>query len=350
MTSCFNEENQIQLSIFTSMKPLHNFFLLLVLFLAVSFIFVQQEHLSIFRRLPNDFPKMLIPEGNELTKARVALGKKLFFEKGLSINETVACNTCHKPELAFADNQAVTPGVYGRLGVRNAPTLTNVGYNPTYLFDGFLETLEKQAIVPIEEHAEMAFNIIEVMKRLRKNPEYVKLAKKAYNRELDPFVITRSLGAFQRTLISYQSPYDDHKNGKRKLSAQAKRGMDLFFDELHCANCHNGFNFTDFTTKNNGLYETYADSGRMRVTKKEEDRDLFKVPTLRNIALTAPYMHDGSINSLTEVIKHYESGGLPNRHKSPLLQPFYLSDEDRTCLVIFLESLTDSKFIKRHMK
>jgi len=303
---------------------------------------------GVFKRLPSYFPKMDIPEGNKITKSRVALGKKLFFDKRLSIDGTIACNTCHHPAKAFADNQAITPGVQGRLGTRNAPTLTNVGFNPTYLFDGFLETLEKQAIVPIEEHAEMAFNIVEITKRLKSVPEYQKLAQKAYKRDLDPYVITRALGTFQRTLISYQSKYDLALKKKEKLNESEQKGKDLFFNTLHCTQCHNGFNFTDFSTKNNGLYPVYADSGRMRVTKLETDRDLFKVPTLRNIGLTAPYMHDGSFKTLDEVIRHYESGGFPNKNKSPHLKPFVLSDEDRKNLISFLNALTDEKFIHRH--
>lgn len=300
------------------------------------------------RKLPKSFPKMTFPEGNEPTATRVALGKKLFFDKRLSINQTIACNSCHHVKLAFADNQAITPGVKGRIGVRNAPTLTNVGFNPTLLFDGFLETLEKQAIVPIEEHAEMAFNIVEIVKRLEKVPEYQTMSNNAYDRDLDSYAITRALGSYQRTLISYQSPYDMSIKGKEKLSSSASKGKDLFFNSLHCTKCHNGFNFTDFSVQNNGLYETYADSGRMRVTKLESDRDLFKVPTLRNIALTAPYMHDGSIGSLEEVIRHYEMGGKSNKNKSPHLKPFTLSDEDRLNLIEFLHALTDKKFIERH--
>lgn len=300
------------------------------------------------RALPKDFPEMIIPDGNKITKARIALGKKLFFEKRLSFDQTIACNTCHHPKMAFADNRPVTPGVAGRLGTRNAPTLTNVGYNTTYLFDGFLETLEKQAIVPIEEHAEMAFNVVEVMKRLQKDPEYVKMAQKAYKRDIDPYVITRALGTFQRTLVSYQSPYDLNKKGKTKLSASSEKGKDLFFNQLHCTKCHNGFNFTDFSTQNNGLYPHYADSGRMRVTQLESDRDLFKVPTLRNISLTAPYMHDGSFPTLESVIRHYESGGKNNPNKSSILVPFSLSDEERNNLISFLKDLTDQHFIKRH--
>lgn len=324
---------------------------ILSFFAIVSCSLIKKWHkpIGILKRIPKDFPEMIIPEGNEITGARVALGKKLFFDKSLSINNSIACNSCHNPKLAFADNRAISPGVDGRLGVRNAPTLTNVGYNPTYLFDGFLETLEKQAIVPIQEHAEMAFNVVEVERRLKKNPVYVKMAQKAYKREIDPYVITRALGAYQRTLVSYESPYDQNNKGKHKLSASESRGMNLFFNVLHCAKCHGGFNFTNFTTQNNGLYTQYADSGRMRTTKLESDRDLFKVPTLRNISLTAPYMHDGSMNSLDDVIRHYESGGAPNKNKSPHLKPFELTDEDRMNLIHFLKTLTDQKFIERHI-
>ncbi len=332
------------------MQSLWKYTFLFLLFIASSFVLLKKESFVSYRleKLPKDFPKMFIPEGNEITELRVQLGRKLFFEKRLSIDQTIACNTCHNPKLAFADNQSITPGVGGRLGTRNAPTLTNVGFNPTYLFDGFLETLEKQAIVPIEEHAEMAFNIIEVMKRLQKDPDYVELAKKAYDRDLDPYVITRALGTFQRTLVSCTSPYDLSKKKKYKMTKSEKRGKDLFFNQLYCTKCHNGFNFTDFSTQNNGLYEVYADSGRMRVTKLEVDRDLFKIPTLRNIALTVPYMHDGSLKSLEEVIRHYESGGKNNPHKNPIIQPFTLSDAERNDLIAFLKTLTDERFIKRH--
>ena len=325
-------------------------FLFLVLFSMLCYGMIEKSYEANLRikKLPKDFPRMIIPEGNELTKSRVELGKKLFFDKGLSIDYSISCNSCHHPKFAFADNRAISPGVEGRLGIRNAPTLTNVGFNPNFLFDGFVETLEKQSVVPIEEHAEMAFNIVEVANRLKQNVKYAALAKTAYNREMDPYVITRALGAYQRTLISHESRYDLHKKGKRKLNSSELKGKDLFFNQLHCTQCHGGFNFTNFTTQNNGLYTVYADSGRMRTTKLEEDRDLFKVPTLRNIALTAPYMHDGSMKSLEDVIRHYESGGKQHKNKSPHLKPFELSDEDRTNLILFLNTLTDDRFIKRH--
>ena len=324
------------------------YYVLLVLFLGISAVLFGFGKTRIFKRLPADFPEMKIPEGNEITKDRIALGKRLFFDKNLSVNGEIACVNCHKPELAFADNQPISPGVNRRMAKRNAPTLTNVGYNPVYLFDGFMTTLEMQALVPIQEHEEMDFNIVAIADRLNQDPTYVKQAQKSYGRNVDAFVITRALGTYQRTLISYTSKYDLYKKGKRKLTDSEQKGMDLFFNKLYCAQCHNGFNFTNFATENNGLYESYADSGRMRVTELESDRARFKVPTLRNIQLTAPYMHNGSIRSLKEVINHYKSGGKQHKNKNAIIQPFEISEDETQNLIDFLHTLTDWKFIKKH--
>lgn len=297
--------------------------------------------------IPKGFPKPVIPANNELTQERIDLGRLLFYDPVLSVDSTVSCGTCHKAEFGFADSAAVTPGVAGRLAMRNAPTLTNVAYNPTFLFDGFLKTLEMQVLVPVQEHAEMDFNIVDVANRLKRNPVYVQMSHAAYAREPDPFVITRALAAFERTLISGNSRFDQQVyQGKHVLSPSEKRGMKLFFVQLHCIECHSGFNFTNFTTQNNGLYEHYADSGRMRVTKLAEDRAKFKVPTLRNIALTAPYMHDGSIPTLEGVIRHYESGGKDHFNKNDVIQRFQLTRRQRKDLIHFLEALTDVDFIE----
>ena len=326
------------------------FSFLLIAVIALAFSYRKQP---IIEPLPDYFPTMKHPEGNELTDPRVQLGRQLFYDPILSSDSTISCASCHKQSLAFADSLAVSPGVLQRKGNRNAPTLGNVGFNPTVLFDGFLETLEKQILVPIQEHAEFDFNMIEIVKRLRKDPFYVALAKKAYNREPDPFVVTRSISAFERTLVSYRSDYDKFLQGKKKLSASAMRGKELFFDKLYCSKCHNGFNFTDFSVHNNGLYERYpGDSGRFRVTHLETDRDLFKVPSLRNIALTAPYMHDGSIATLREVIQHYASGGKTHKNKNTVIQPFTLTTAEENDLIAFLNTLTDKEFIrdKRYAK
>ncbi|WP_043024483.1 cytochrome-c peroxidase [Fluviicola taffensis] len=321
----------------------HNFvFLGILSLLLVGFVEVDP-----FQSIPlvEGFPEMHIPADNTQSKTRIALGRKLFYDPILSLDSTISCASCHKQKLAFADSLPISPGVKNRIGNRNAPTLANVGYNPTYLFDGFLESLEKQVVVPIEEHAEMAFNMVEASKRLKRNKEYVALSKEAYNRAPDPFVITRSLSSFQRTFVSNHSKYDLFLRKKVKFTKNEERGRMLFFNELHCSNCHNGFNFTNFSTQNNGFFEMYADSGRMRVTRLEVDRDLFKVPTLRNIALTAPYMHDGSFSSLREVIQQYEKNGFKNKNKHPILQPFSISLEDEDALIAFLNTLTDHQFI-----
>jgi len=295
--------------------------------------------------VPSHFPAMTYPENNQLTQDRIDLGRKLFYDPILSRNNEISCASCHKQSLAFADTAAISPGIEGRLGNRNAPTLGNVGYNPTVLFDGFLETLEKQILVPIQEHAEMDFNIVDVSKRMKADPKYVEMCKKAYDREPDAFVITRAISAFERTLISSNSKYDAFLQGKKKLNAAETRGKNLFFDRLYCSQCHGGFNFTDFSVRNNGLFSIYADSGRMRVTNLEVDRDMVKVPTLRNNALTAPYMHDGRFKTLRDVLRHYESGGENHPNKSAIIQPFTLTPAEENDLIAFLKTLTDKQFI-----
>ena len=296
--------------------------------------------------IPVGFPELEFPEGNELTQTRVDLGRLLFYDPILSVDSTVSCASCHNQTLAFADNQIISPGVEGRLAMRNAPTLANVGYNPTLLFDGFLKTLEMQVLVPIQEHAEFSSNIVDIAEKLKKDSHYVRMSLEAYERLPDPYVITRAISSFERTLISGNSKYDQQVYQKKNvMNRSEKRGMNLFFNELNCAECHSGFNFTDFSVQNNGLYEVYADSGRQRATKIEADRAMFKVPTLRNIALTAPYMHDGSIATLEEVIMHYESGGKSHVNKSEKIKPFKLSKRERKDLIHFLETLTDHEFI-----
>lgn len=297
--------------------------------------------------IPPGFPTPSIPANNLLTEERIALGRMLFYDPILSVDSSISCANCHQQALAFADSKIISPGVEGRLAERNAPTLTNVAYNPNFLFDGHLQTLEMQILVPIQEHAEFNHNIVEISNLLKRNKTYVELSLAAYNRLPDPFVITRAIAAFERTLISGDSYYDlEVHQGKKSMTKSQKRGMDLFFNKLHCADCHGGFNFTNFSTQNNGLYEVYEDLGRMRTTNLEKDRALFKVPTLRNIALTAPYMHNGSLKTLEEVIRHYESGGKNHPNKNKIIKPFSLTHRERKDLIHFLEALTDEKFIK----
>ena len=276
----------------------------------------------------------------------MGFGKKIFFDPVLSLDSTISCASCHKQEFAFADNRAFSPGIKNRAGKRNAPSLANIGYHPYFLREGGVPTLEMQVLVPIQEHNEFNHNIVDIGNQLKKNPEYVKMAKTAYNREPDYWVITRALGVFERTLISGNSKYDKYLLEKLKLSAKEEEGRKLFFSsKTNCSSCHSGFDFTNYSFSNTGLYLNYKDIGRLRFTKDSSDMAKFKVPSLRNIEVTAPYMHDGSLETLEEVIEHFNSGGKNHVNKSEILKPLHLSDEEKGNLILFLKTLTDYEFI-----
>jgi cytochrome c peroxidase len=297
---------------------------------------------------PEGFPVVDYPADNTFTKERWLLGKKLFYDKSFSVDYSTSCASCHQLPLAFSDRVAFSKGAENKDGTRNAPTLANVAYHPYYIRDGGVPTLEMQILVPIQEHNEFNFNILEIAKRLQNNPDYKALSKKAYGRELDFYVITRAIANFERTLISGESKYDHFKSGKKKakFNESETRGMALFFSEkTNCSTCHSGFNFTNYKFENNGLHEHYNDIGRKRLTLDDKDLEKFKTPTLRNIVLTSPYMHDGSIKTLEEVIEHYNSGGKLNPRKSEKIKKLNLTKEEKTDLLNFLRTLTDRQFI-----
>lgn len=298
--------------------------------------------------IPDGFPAIDFPEDNTFTLARWELGKKLFYDPVMSSDNTISCASCHKPELAFSDQLAVSLGVDNRSGTRNAPSLANVAYQPYLLREGGVPTLEMQVLVPIQEHNEFDFNIVLLAERLNADTTYVKMAMGAYGRSPDAFVITRALACFERSLLSGNSPYDQYtqNNNVDAMTDAQIRGMNLFFsDRTNCSTCHSGFNFTNYAFENNGLYIQYADEGRMRLTLKEEDRALFKVPGLRNIEMTGPYMHDGSLETLEQVIDLYQTGGKDHPHKNPILKPLDLTPSEQKDLIEFLKALTDDSFL-----
>lgn len=296
---------------------------------------------------PDDFPSPTIPGENQPNEARIELGKALFYDPILSIDSSLSCASCHRPNLAFADSTATTPGVFQRPGTRNVPSLFNLAYQPHYLREASLPTLEMQILVPIQEHNEFAHNIVDIGLALTKIPYYDSLSRLAYGQEPGPYSITRSIAAFERTLISANSAYDQARRGQRTRSTAEENGYQLFLsDKLNCSKCHSEPFFTNFQPENNGLYLSYQDPGRFRFTKLKEDSGSFKIPSLRNVALTPPYMHDGSIRTLSEVIDFYAGGGANNPNKNPLITGFSLSPQEKSDLIIFLESLSDSSFVK----
>ena len=297
--------------------------------------------------IPKGFPDITFPADNELTPERWNLGKRLFFDPILSNDKSISCASCHHPDLAFTDGLSLSKGVGSRIGSRNAPSLANVAYHPYLTREGGVPTLEMQILVPIQEHAEFDFNILLIADRMKEDSTYVRASREAYGRDPDPFVITRAISSFERTIISGDSRYDRFINDDRgSLSVDEQRGRDLFFSErLACSACHGGFNFTNYAFENNGLYPDYNDPGRFRVTGVESDRALFKVPSLRNVDITSPYMHDGSIATLQEVVEHYNSGGRNHPHKNNLIKPLYLTAIEKADLVAFLRTLTDQSFL-----
>lgn len=324
----------------------------LMLFALLALAACQAEPVSVvddspyWLHLPPGFPMPEIPEDNELTEARVALGKRLFYDPVLSADSSISCGSCHKQALAFADDAAISPGIHGRLGFRNSPTLANVAYLGRVNKDGGVAKLDLQAIVPIEDENEMGFSILLAADRLAGLPDYRDDFNRAYGQAPSPFGITRALGAFMRTLISGDSRYDRSEQGQESLSAAELRGQALFFSSrTDCSSCHGGFNFTDDSFRNNGLYETYTDEGRRRVTALDADIGKFRVPSLRNVDRTAPYMHDGSLASLAEVLSHYNAGGSSHANQDPLIRPLGLSPAELEDLEAFLLTLTDEGFL-----
>lgn len=299
--------------------------------------------------LPTGFPIPQELAENPITQAKVALGKRLFYDPILSADETISCNSCHLQEFAFADQRAISPGVEGRLGLRNAPSLANLAYVTVFHKDGGVPKLEIQAATPIEDVNEMDLSIFTAADRLNDITNYREQFLRAFGRKADAFTITRSLAAFLRTMISGNSPYDQYtyQGQTDALSAAQLRGRALFFsDELACSTCHSGFNFTNDEFFNNGLQLDYSDDvGRQRVSLDTLDLGKFRVPSLRNVALTAPYMHAGNLPSLEAVVEHYNNGGVGHPLQDDRIRPLHLTPSQMIDLVTFMESLTDEAFI-----
>lgn len=336
--------------------------------------------------LPLGFPYPKGPADNPMTVEKVYLGRRLFYDKRLSMNQTQSCATCHKQELAFTDGKPRGVGSTGEVHPRGAMSLVNVAYSPVLTWaNPNLDRLSEQALAPMfgDDPVELGMGGQEdlLAERIGADPVYQRLFAAAYPDEPQPYTvdnITKALGSFQRTILSGDSPYDRYRRGDdlEAISPSARRGETLFFSErLECAHCHGGLNFTaniDYFAKgfaeiefhNNGLYNLAGEFnypkrnlGLFQFTRAPEDVGKFKPPTLRNIAVTAPYMHDGSVATLSDVLDHYAAGGrtivagdlagvgAENPNKSELIKPFQLTEQERADVIAFLESLTDETLL-----
>lgn len=326
------------------MKSISLLFILLLLIISLLSISNSTSSITI-----NDWerPKVEYPEDNPFTEESVALGSTLFFETLLSKDSTLSCQSCHLITEGFADHLPLGEGIKNRKVSRNTPSLMNVAFQPYFMIDGKFSSLEQQVLGPINEHREFDMNADEVILRLKSIPLYNKLSKAAYGEEITIEIVQKAIANFERSLIADNSKFDQFMRGEIVLSQEEERGWKLFNDKrLNCIQCHNGYNFTNYSFENTGLYKIYADSGRALITKQRVDVGKFKVPTLRNCKKTYPYMHNGSLQTLGEVIDHYASGGKRHPSKSPLIKGFKITESEKEALIAFLSTLTDEQFLK----
>ena len=300
---------------------------------------------------PAGFPKgtniELAPADNALTLGRALLGKRLFYDPQLSRSNEVSCGSCHQQQAAFADPNAVSTGVEGRMGTRNAPSIVNAAWGKSFFWDGRAKTLEEQAGKPIENPLEMDLLLADAVARVTADASYVEAFRKAYGEAPSESSLQKALASFVRSVVSGGSAYDRHLRGDDSdFGPERQRGEALFLSEkAECFHCHPSGSLSNEGYFNNGTYTDGGDTGRQQVTGRVGDLGKFKVPGLRNIALTAPYMHDGSVPTLEAVIEQYDAGGRGDPATDPLIKPMSLSPEEKADLLAFLQSFTDDALL-----
>jgi len=305
---------------------------------------------------PDDELTLVIPDGypqpvyqfqnNPLTKEGFELGKKLFYDPVLSKDNSISCGSCHQQFAAFSHSgHKVSHGIYGLFGKRNAPGLFNLIWQPTMMWDGGVTQLDLQPMAPITNPIEMDETLPHVVAKLQADPQYTQQFKNVFGTDsITSALMFKAMAQFLGMLNSTNSRYDQYERGEAVLSADELSGLQLF--RTNCESCHREPFFTDFSYRNNGLDTAFADSGRAVITLVADDLGKFKVPSLRNIALTAPYMHDGRFETLSSVVHHYRNG-VENSSTldSSLTAGISLTDEEASKLIDFLHTLTDVSFI-----
>ncbi len=279
------------------------------------------------------------------------LGEKLFFENILSKDSSVSCASCHQPKFAFADTVAFSIGIHSKLSSRNTPSVLNMKNWPYYFWDGRAASLEEQALMPIQNPNEMGLAVAEAVERLNNNIQYRQIFQQVYQQPPSEKNLALALSAFEQTLETVNSKFDDWSNDITKLSPQEEAGRKLFVgDKAKCFDCHSMEDFTDDDYKNIGLYNARElnDAGRYNFSKKDSDLGKFKTPGLRNVAVTAPYMHNGMFTTLEQVIDYYNNPAAfvadAINIDPALQQPLGLTTKEKKNLVAFLKTLTDKKF------
>ncbi|MBT2621843.1 cytochrome c peroxidase [Chryseobacterium sp. ISL-6] len=304
-------------------------------------------------QFPAYFPEMSFDQaGNPVTRNGVELGRKLFYEGRLSRNNTISCGFCHIQENAFTHHgHNVSHGVDDRIGIRNAPPIQNMAFLKRYMWDGVIHNLNEQPIIPITDANEMDSSMPEVISKLNLDDKYKKLFKAAYGDEnITGERVLKALSQFMVTMISADSKYDRYKQGKETLTSAESQGMALF--QQKCASCHSGELFTDESFRNTGMYYNtqFKDAGRYRVTSDQVDWMKFRVPGLRNVEYTAPYMHDGRFYTLDAVLNFYSDNVEDNPNLDPQLKQnghigIAINSTEKQSIIAFLKTLSDKNFI-----
>ncbi len=297
-------------------------------------------------KIPKGLPAMSQSDDNPMTVEKIKLGRKLFFDKNLSVDRTVSCASCHDPEKFWTNGKQYGVGVGDRRGTRNVPTLSNVAYQRQFFWDGRAGSLETQVMGPLLNKNEMAMPSNEaVLERLLEDPEYERLFGEAFVDGITIINMAYALASFERTIVAGNAPYDRYMAGdKTAMSKAAIRGLKLFNGRARCNKCHLPPMFIDYSFHNLGvgMDQKNPDLGRYHVFKTESSRGRFRTPSLRDIARTAPYMHDGSVKTLLETVELYDKGGIANSHLSDVLRrKLRLSDQEKKDIVTFMkEGLT----------
>ncbi|MDE3018184.1 MAG: c-type cytochrome [Nitrospirota bacterium] len=289
-------------------------------------------------------PDEYIPKENPLTQEKVELGKLLFFDPRLSQNNTISCATCHIPQLAWTDGQPVGVGIHRQLATRNTQTILNRLYSKEQLWHGKMPSLEAQAQNPLAKPVRMGMPSYDAeVAKLNAISGYRERFRTVFGTDVTIEGLAKAIAAFERTILSGNSPADRFDMGGEEtaISESAKRGLTLFQGKARCTRCHSGFNFTDEKFHNLGIdWDTdKTDLGRYLVSKDPEDVGAFKTPTIREIARTAPYMHDGRFATLEEVVDFYDRGGIQNPHLSNLMVPLHLTEREKNDLVAYMKAL-----------
>jgi cytochrome c peroxidase len=298
-----------------------------------------------FAAAPLGLKKPPIPDDNPMTREKVELGKMLYFDKRVSKDGTISCATCHDPKQGWTEHEPTSTGIHGQKGGRNSPTVINAAYASSQFWDGRAASLEEQAVGPVGNPIEMGSSMEAVVEKFSKIPEYQERFQKVFGTGVTEKGFAQAIAAFERTILSGDSPYDRFKAGDTAaLSAAQKRGLKTF-EKAGCANCHAPPAFSDYDFHNAGVdaHKPKPDEGRKAVTKKDDDTGAFRVPSLREVANTAPYFHDGSAKTLEEAVALMAGGGKDNPHRSSdfdAVREAKLTARDQKDLVAFLKALS----------